>query len=660
MNALLRGKPSRPVLIAGSVWIVLALAASTSGWRLWELKGFDLWSRLGARPPVDAGITIVGIDEPSFAELQLQWPWPRSLHARLIDQLQRAGAAVIAFDVVFAEASNPAEDAALAEAIARSGHVVLASDLATQETTYAQQVMQIEPLLAFRQAGALQGLAAVSLDGDMVLRRVPRAPEAFWRAILRQDPRADRRALADRPVDDRALIRYAGPDHAFPYVSYYQALDPDTFLRPGSLKGRVVLVGRDVKTSPELGAAQADLFGTPFSAVTGLLTPGVEVHANILETMATGRAIQEVGRLAALSLLALVVAMAAWTMRHWRPIASAALGLALALVWLAATWWLFDRWDRWVPALAPLSGIAFVYVAQGGVAFLEEQTRRRQIKLAFGYYVSPAVVEEMVAHPERLVLGGERRVLTTMFADIAGFTSLAETITAEETAHILNELLTAMTDIVLRYGGTVDKFLGDAIMAFWNAPLDDPEHALHACQAAVDMQADLQRRRDEAAARHQVGLRMRIGITSGSAVVGNIGSATRFDYSAIGDSVNLASRLEGVNKLYGTATLLTEATAVEMNGRLPLRRIDRVRVKGKAQPVELFTLDADPAIVPLNEQAIDAYRRQEWDSAAASWRAVLAVVPDDPVALVYLERIETYRLSPPGDGWDGSIALEKM
>jgi adenylate cyclase len=648
---------SRSVLIAVGAWLVVAAVSATSAWQLLELRGFDLWSRAAVRPAADAGITIVGIDESSFGELQQQWPWPRSVHGRLVEALTKAGASVIAFDIVFAEPSVPEEDAAFAQAIFNAGPVVLAGDLATQENAYADQVIQVEPLHALKEAGGVKGLAAVNLDGDMVLRRVPQDSEAFWRVVLRQDPRPERRAAADRAVDEQTFVRYAGPDHSFPYVSYYQALDPDTFLPRDSLKGRVVLIGRDVKASPEPGATQPDMFASPFSAATGQLTPGVEFHANAIATMMTASEIRPIGRLAWLAITAAIIGLAARTMRRWRPITSAVIGVVLASAWLGGSFGLFAYGDRWIPALGPLLGVALVYVAQGGTAFLTEQARRRQIKAAFGYYVSPAVVEQMVAHPERLKLGGERRVLTILFNDLAGFTTLAETLSAEETARILNEHLTAMTTIVLESGGTVDKFIGDAVMAFWNAPLDEPEHALKACQAATAMQADLARRRADLG---NVDLRMRVGIATGPVVVGNMGSSTRFDYSAIGDHVNLAARLENVNKAYGTCTLVAGSTIDVVNGRVPHRLVDRVRVKGKSEPVAVYTLDADPAVVAISDQAIAAYRQQDWDRSTTLWQSLLELSPNDTIANVYLKRIPELRIQVRDAAWDGSVALEKM
>lgn len=200
--------------------------------------------------------------------------------------------------------------------------------------------------------------------------------------------------------------------------------------------------------------------------------------------------------------------------------------------------------------------------------------------------------------------------------------------------------------------------MGDCIMAFWGAPLSDPEHALHACQAAEEMQAAVARLREEFAREGRPPIHMRIGVNTGTAIVGNMGSETLFDYTAIGDDVNLASRLEGVNKVYDTDVLLAETTAAAVEGRGALRRVDRVRVKGRQQPVEIFTPLRQPAVEKPSEEGIQAYREQRWDDAEASWREVLKLAPRDPVALAYLARIAGYRREPPPADWDGSFAVE--
>jgi adenylate cyclase len=503
-------------------------------------------------------------------------------------------------------------------------------------------------------------MAGLAPDVDAVVRRIPDYRDSFWREIIAAFNETRPGILGEPTVETGSLIRYLGPNHTFPYLSYYQALNPTAFLPKGVLKDHIVLVGRDVDAGPEVDAAQADMFATPFTLQTRRLTPGVELHANVLENVLLQCAIRPASSSSALLLLALSVAATAVLMPNWRPLPSAGVMLALLAAIMGLDWGLFEYANYWLPAGAAASGVVFMYLGQGAVAFLTERKRRQELKLAFSRYVAPPVIEEIIEHPERLVLGGERREITIMFTDLGGFTAFSERLSPEEVAQILIQHFTEMTAIILRYGGTVDKFIGDAIMAFWGAPIHDPEQGVHACRAALEMQQVMRVTRKDLRARGLPEINMRIGIHSGEAVVGNLGSESRFDYTAVGDNVNLASRLEGVNKLYGTEILLTDVTASQVRSAVRLRRVDRVRVKGKSKPVEIFTLAVDDAPLELNDAAIEAYRNRNWDASTQRWREWLDHVPEDCVAHVYLKRIEGFRREPPVEDWDGSIALEKM
>jgi adenylate cyclase len=215
-----------------------------------------------------------------------------------------------------------------------------------------------------------------------------------------------------------------------------------------------------------------------------------------------------------------------------------------------------------------------------------------------------------------------------------------------------------MTRIVIAHSGTVDKFIGDAVMAFWGAPLEDPEQARHACEAALAMQQKMDDLRKELAAEGLPPIHMRIGVHTGAAVVGNMGSEERFDYTAIGDTVNLASRLEGANKAYGTNILVSEATAKGLKGALALRVVDNVKVKGKLEPVQVYTIDADDEVDSLTEKGVSAFRARRWEESASFWQALLMRRPQDSLAMLYLKRIADFRSTPPAADWDGSFALD--
>lgn len=451
-----------------------------------------------------------------------------------------------------------------------------------------------------------------------------------------------------------------GGDHTFPYISYHEIVKPTGSIPAEFFKDQVVLIGRDVKASPDAESAQADLFATPFLASTGWLMPGAEVFANIIETALGRNAITRLPDSAVAALLALVAAASAAAMRRWRPFWSALFGVAIAGVIGAAVWGAFLQWNLWVPAGSALAVIPLMYISLGGRAFAAEQMKRREITRVFSLYVTPQVVNYMIEHPERINLGGERREITLMFTDLKGFTTISEALSPERVSHLLNVYFTAMTDIVLEHQGTVANFIGDAIMAFWGAPLDDDDQAYHAVAAAVAMQKAMTAIRADFAKEGLPPIHMRIGIHSGSVVVGNLGSAKRFEYSATGDAVNLAARLEGCNKLYGTGILVSIDTARQLEGRIALRPVDRVIVKGKSQAVEVFTPCDDPRVIELTGQVIRLFRNQEWDAAESHLRELLAVAPEDGIAKLYLERIAAFRIAPPLAKWDGAMELEKL
>jgi adenylate cyclase len=653
---------SRPqlvrVLLPIGLTMFVGILSFTPAWESLELKGFDALSWLTAAEKPHVPIVIVAIDEASFGEIEQQWPWPRGLHAKLVNALHDAGASVIAFDILFAERDHSGQDAEFADAIARAGSVVLGADVAHSENEKLRMQSRIDPLHILMQAGARSGLISVNHDPDSAIRRVPQFNDAFFREIIREYAKHEPSAPKDVVIAPDSMIRYVGRDHTFPYVSYYQALDPVHFLPKGIFKDRIVMIGRDIKVASEVGVGQVDMFDTPFLQYTGQQMPGVEIHANMIDGAMTGRNLYRMPLPSYLTLTALMTLLAGLAMREWLPIRSLLVVLGFTLVLMFASWVLFEFANYWIQIAAPIAGMLLVYVANGGIAFALEQQRRQEIKRAWSFYVSPQVVDQMIAHPEQLVLGGQKREVTLMFTDLANFTTISEQLTPEQVSHLLNRHLTEMTRIVIAHSGTVDKFIGDAVMAFWGAPFDDQAQAQHACEAAREMQKAQAKLREELKAEGFPPVFMRIGIHTGSAVVGNMGSDERFDYTAVGDPVNLASRLEGANKNYGTDILISETTAARLNGTVPLRAVDLVKVKGKLDAVAVFTPDDDEEVERLTAKGVAAFRAQRWDESASFWQALLMRRKQDSLAVLYLERIAAFRASPPAADWDGAIALD--
>ena len=646
--------------LAAGVALVLCALSFTRIWQILEGKGFDVLSAIEAPSASSLPITIIGIDEASFNEVGLQWPWPRSFHAKLVDQLTKGGALVVAFDVLMPEASKPDDDAALAQAISRAGNVVFAADLVYQESAHSRQWLRVEPLALFTEAGAANGFATVNPGADGVVRELPLGADAFWRAIVKRANDRQPGLLKLAEPTPGAMIRYVGPDHTFPYVSYYQALEADTMLPPDAFRDQIVLVGRDLKANTDARMAQGDLFPTPFTMRTGWLTPGVEIHANILETALRGTATAPAPRAWSIALILFVTALSAWMMRRWRPLLSGLAALCVVSAIAALDWALFTRMNTWLPVFAAMSSAAAVYLAVGGVAWVTERRRRTEMRRAFSLYVSPEVVDHVMANPQRLALGGERREVTMLFTDLAGFTTLTEELGAEQVTRVLNVHFSRATAIIKRHNGTVNRFIGDAIMAMWGAPLDDGKQAINACLAACEMQADMEELRAQFKAEGLPQIRMRVGIHSCTAVIGNLGSSDRFDYTAIGDGVNLAARLEGVNKLYHTGILISGETASRLEGAVAVRLVDRVIVKGKSEPVDICTPCSDPVVVDLSARAIAAYRARRWEESELLWRELLRGLPDDTIATLYLERIQRLRVTALEEDWEGAVELEKL
>jgi adenylate cyclase len=646
--------------LASASWLLAFLVMQTSFWSSAENKLFDSLSVATAPLKSNLPITIIGIDEASFAQVGKRWPWPRDLHAKVLDRLVDSGAAVVAFDMIFAEPSGEAEDGAFAKSIARAGNVVMSSDHAYQETSMLRQWIRVDPLPAFRAAGALPGLATVTIDSDAVVRQIPDGEDIFWRRVIQALIKSRPGLVPEEPSPPAgAMIRHLGPAHTFPYVSYYQVLNGDQSLPPDFFQDQIVLIGRDVRASPEAGSAQADIFATPFLGSSKLLTPGVEIHANIIENVLSGQVIQEANRAQKLLFLSIAILLALPSLIRWHPIWGGLWFATLLGAMGGSVLYLFENRNIWLPAVSTATALITLYLSMALISYLGERRRGKQIKGAFSKYVSPDVVEQMIAHPDRLRLGGERRELTLLFTDLAGFTSISEKLPPEGVAKLINAYLTEMTRVVMSEGGTVDKFIGDAVMAFWGAPLDDPEHALHAVRSAVAMQTAMDGLQPFFSEMGVSKVGLRIGVHSGPAIVGNMGSEDRFDYTALGDSVNLAARLEGINKMYGTRILISESSATPLNNRIALRPVDRVRVKGKNEAVRIFTPCDDPELIRLTETALEAYRQQDWPGARQAWAAVLGHTPDDSLTPVFLGRIAAFEAAPPGSEWDGSVALEK-
>jgi len=708
---------------------------------------FDEYQRLAPRVWEDAGVRIVDIDEESLRRFG-QWPWPRTIVADLAGRMADAGAAAIAFDIVFAEPdrTSPATILPMWAALgARPEIVELARQLPDHDTVLATTLAQTPSVAGFvlgneDAAAALpptpkwgiaiagpdprafltpfrgvttnlpaldaaaKGLGSFStgFEGSGMVRSVPflfrltgpnvppqreivpslvaealRVAQDASTYIVRAVGASGHGGFgAETGIVDVKIGEFAAKTDANGRVRLYDTgLVPARFvpawrvlendLPDDALDGRIVFVGTSA-------VGLRDLRATPLNPVAA----GVEIHAQIAEQIVTGVFLErpdwadgaEFAALAAFG-AALVVLLG-----FKGALAGAgvlALGLAVAF---GASWSAFATHRLLFDPVYPALAAALLYMAQTLVAYLGSEAERRQVRGAFGRYLAPALVEALAKDPSKLALGGEMKPITLMFMDIRGFTPISEQFDAHGLTRFLNRFLTRMTDSVLRAGGTVDKYIGDAIMAFWNAPMDVPEHPKRALEAALEMlararQFDSDWRAERAAqGLAPVPVKIGIGLNTGICCVGNMGAEQRFDYSAIGDDVNLASRLESQSKAYGLSLLIAEATAEACKGDFRLFEIDLLRVKGKSRPARIFTALPGPcdaafdAWAALHARAVAAYRGQDWDAADAALETLRA--PAYAALAGFYEilaaRIAACRNAPPPADWDGvHIATEK-
>lgn len=565
-----------------TVGLAIPLACLLGAFEPVERWGYDLQFLLrGARSP-QAPIVLIAINEDSFDELDLPWPWPRDVHARLLDRVTAASPAVIGLDIVFAEPSarGPADDRVLAEAIGRAGRVILAAALTVVSEAGYEKIDLNPPIPLLRERAAGFGPVNIVPDADAVVRHVKlghRHQQRDFPSFALEVYRAARQAgVPAKPFDAVSfLVNYRGGPGTFLTVPYHRVVNGE--VPPETFAGKIVLVGA---TSLVLH----DLYRAPFAPQGDM--SGVEIHANTLETMLLGIPIRQVPRLAVAGLALAAGALAIWAAQRLPAIRALLLillaGAAYAGVSLAAFAWM----NVWSDVGTVLGALLVAYGASVIETVIREQRQRRRLSRFF----SPDVVDEVIRQRDGAGLECARRTLTVLFSDIRGFTSMSEKMQPEEVAAFLREYLTAMTDVVFKHGGTVDKYMGDGLMALFNVPLERPDHAERAVRAALEFQQRLRPLAARFRARYGADVRCGIGINTGEAVVGIIGSEQRLEYTAIGDAVNLGSRLETVTKDVKASIVISESTFHAIRGRFPTRALGEVTVRGKERPVPIHSV----------------------------------------------------------------------
>ncbi|MBI2152335.1 MAG: CHASE2 domain-containing protein [Candidatus Rokubacteria bacterium] len=575
---------ARPWLIGVGVGVVVALVTLLGVVDSLELGSLD--RRFILRGPIRPAspIVIISIDEDTFDELDLAWPFPRALHGRLLDLLSQGRPAAIGLDILFIEPSmhGPPDDQALAKAVARAGNVVLGANLTTTEGQYGSKQDLNPPLPVIRKGAAAFGFVNLVTDEDNFVRRgdirLPYQEGVQESFDLHLYNLAVKAGVPTKPLppDRRVYINFRGPKRTFPIVPYYQVLNGD--VKPEEFAGKIVLVGA-------AAAVLHDEFPTPFSGEEKM--PGVEVHANMLETLLHGNRLTRIHPYVG-ALLALVAALlATLATSRLRPIRAFLLIVAAGTLYAALAFWVFVKLYFWLElvsvVLALVSGYGTTVVAN----YIREQREKRRLSRFF----SPDVIKEILKSQSEGSLVGSRRRVTVLFSDIRGFTSLSEKLSPEQVVEMLRDYLTTMTEVVFKYGGTVDKYIGDAIMALYGAPFEQPNHAEQAVRTALEFQEQVKVLSERWEAKCGARLRNGVGINTGDAVVGTIGSQQRLEYTAIGDTVNLASRLEGLTKDFLSPIVVSESTHEEVKHLFYSRYLGEVKVKGKEIPVKIYAVE---------------------------------------------------------------------
>ncbi|HES59369.1 MAG TPA: adenylate/guanylate cyclase domain-containing protein, partial [Caldithrix sp.] len=649
----------------------------------------------------------IDIDERSNQELGKYSLWPRKYHSDLVKFLADSGALAIGLDILYDPFTwQPEQDEEFIQTIKEAGNVYLAVYFGEADTNTFRYAMNSEPdgyeaerfyyqlplkeMDRFRHeerfesnfvdlinAGRGNGHVNFNADIDGVVRRIhlfsefnnhlyPSLSFKMYMDLIGADSIAVNEAgnfelfrqgetISNIPVDSRGnmLINYAGGYKTFRYIPFYDVLKQR--VPGGFFNNKIVFVGTSL-------AGLFDLRNVPFMQTF----PGVEIHTNILYTLLKQDFVRPLSGLTTFLIMAAFGIIMGIVLSFIGPLWSFIILLIVGLAHILISLYLFTVDSIWVEIVSPILTLfltfSFVYVYR----YLTEEKNKRFIRNTFSHFVTKSVVDELLANPDKIKLGGEKKICTVFFSDIAGFTTISEQLSPEELVRLLNEYLTEMTGIVFKYNGMLDKYEGDAIMAVFGAPIAHGNHAYNACRTALDMQVQLIKMRDLWRKQNRPQLKCRIGINTGPMVVGNMGSETRFDYTVMGDAVNLGARLEPANKEYNSHIIIGDETYQMAKDLIIARPLDLLRVKGRGEPVSVYELlgtkeegaaeEMLQAIEYFN-QGFQKYLAQNWDEAIDLFQKALSVRRDDGPAKRYIQRCQLFRENPPGADWDGVFTM---
>ncbi len=649
---------------------------------LLESKSIDSRFKWRGKKETTGKVAIVSIDDDTYDTLRRKFPWSRELYARLLRNLRKAGAKVIVFDLEFdiPNIEDPRGDFQFAKAISEKKDVVLASKLMN---VGGKNYHIIPPIPSLLYECASVGLVGIFTDPDGFVRHYPLYFELGAKQHLTLALQALKEYLGKTPEvpkvgPNRFLINYRGPAKTIPTYPFWCVIDDESFtieetetsmdldafnelLKDEVFKDKIVFVGATL-------AELHDLKLTPFYDWGGkkVMMPGVEVHANACETIIGKDFIHKLDFIWELGLLLIFCTVVPFVTFKERPKLSIPIILVLIGIYVFFTYLMFFTKNIWLPLVAPCAALVLSYGVNTVSHYWSAQKEKRFIKDLFGHYLSKSLVDKLIANPDMVKLGGERKYLTVLFSDVAGFTTVAEKYEPEFLVSFLNEYLSEMTEIIFKYEGMLDKYEGDAIMAVFGAPIPTEAHPKLACLAAIEMQEKLVELREKWKTEGKPELKVRMGINSGFMVIGNMGSGSRMDYTVMGDSVNLASRLEGSNKVYSTDIMISEETYNKAKEYINAREIDLIKVKGKSQPVRVYQLLSKSDEVRFDQEflenynrGIELYRYRNWEASLACFKKCSELQVDDILASIYVRRCQHFIENPPPPDWDGVYELKE-
>ncbi len=672
------------------------------------------------RPRIpDESVLIVEIDDLSLRELG-RWPWSRGTHGKLVRTLDRYGAKSVFFDLLFIEEDllNPEEDWFFLESVREAGNVYIPyyfSFIPGSGTRVSEEQHFAASGIPFDEENEFYTTARVELPfgelleaaaGTGFVNGFPAVDGVFRNAALfiesgeRLYPAAAlsmaaRRLGADLRETDikpgRSVTLYPeGSDpvripvneygemiinyrnifldngelvHGYDTYSYSEVLELDRLARDsdeagdyleGVISGRTVFIGMTATGS-------TDIAPTPVAEAY----PMVLAHANIYDNIINSDFISYTPPAADILILLFLALILGYLLPRMSPFAGAVFAVLTVVIYLAANFAAFDYLNITFFIFYPVLMIILTELVLFIYKYLTEEKEKKRVRRVFSTYMTPAVVNRILMNPGALTLGGERREMTVFFSDLSGFTGISESLEPEALVSLINEYLEVMTEVIFRHEGTLDKYEGDAIMAFWNAPLEQEDHETRAVRAAIECFRELSRLQEKWRKEGLPELDMRIGINTGQMIVGNMGSLTRMDYTVMGDAVNLGARLESANKAYGTRLMISEYTRQGLSDDILTRELDALRVKGKSHPVRVYEVIEEKTrvsgdmmrLLPLYSKALGLYRKRDFKSAAEIFGSALEVIPGDGPSRVYLERCRKYEVEPPRQDWDGTWEL---